>query len=314
MNLDGVRITLRLHRFELISFGAALGGLALASALATLYVASLRPGPGCLALTDTMPAGCQQAFEAYSNASQWLGGVLLTPLLLVTYAVGLFLGVPLVARELERGTVRLAWSLAPSRWGWYLGRMIPVLIVLVVLTFAAGAAIDQFFAASRPGFDIANSFDSYGLRGGLLASRAVVIFGVAVMVGSIIGRVLPSVIIAALVATIGLTGIGQVHQELLKREAIVVDQGEEGVGIDDGDLWIDSKFRLPDGTLVGWEYFGDQGPVFDEQGNPQYPQVNLVIPGERYRFVEAREALALAGASLLALLLAAAVVLRRRPG
>jgi hypothetical protein len=134
------------------------------------------------------------------------------------------------------------------------------------------------------------------------------------MVGSIIGRVLPSVIIAALVATIGLTGIGQVHQELLKREAIVVDQGEEGVGIDDGDLWIDSKFRLPDGTLVGWEYFGDQGPVFDEQGNPQYPQVNLVIPGERYRFVEAREALALAGASLLALLLAAAVVLRRRPG
>ena len=42
--------------------------------------------------------------------------------------------------------------------------------------------------------------------------------------------------------------------------------------------------------------------------------VNLVIPREQYRFVEAREALALAGAALVALLLAAGVVVRRRPG
>ena len=70
-------------------------------------------------------------------------------------------------------------------------------------------------------------------------------------------------------------------------------------------MYIDSKFQLPDGTLVGWEYFGDQGPIYDENGNSQYPQVTLVIPGERYRFVEAREALALAGGSLVALLLAA---------
>ncbi len=79
-------------------------------------------------------------------------------------------------------------------------------------------------------------------------------------------------------------------------------------------MWIDSKFQLPDGSLVGWEYFGDQGPVYDENGNSQFPMVSLVIPGERYRFVEAREALALALGTLVALLLAAAVVVRRRPG
>ena len=42
--------------------------------------------------------------------------------------------------------------------------------------------------------------------------------------------------------------------------------------------------------------------------------VNLVIPGERYRFVEAREAGVLIGGSLVALLIAGFVVVRRRPG
>ena len=66
-----------------------------------------------------MPRECERALAAFYDAPQWIGGLLLTPLLVVTYAVGLFLGVPIVARELERGTVRLAWSLAPSRWRWY---------------------------------------------------------------------------------------------------------------------------------------------------------------------------------------------------
>ena len=49
-------------------------------------------------------------------------------------------------------------------------------------------------------------------------------------------------------------------------------------------------------------------------GNPRYPQVALIIPGERYQFVAAREALALAAGSLVALLLAGFAVSRRRPG
>jgi len=40
----------------------------------------------------------------------------------------------------------------------------------------------------------------------------------------------------------------------------------------------------------------------------------LVIPGERYGFVQAREALVLAVGSFVALLVAGFVVARRRPG
>jgi hypothetical protein len=267
-------------------------------------------------VSDLTPIECQRALDAFWSAQQRFGGLLLAPLLLVTYAIGLFLGVPIVARELERGTVRLAWSLAPSRWRWYVTRLVPILLVLVALTFAAGLATDRFFAVSNPDVDMSRSFDGYGARGGLLASRAIFIFAVAVAVGSIIGRALPAIIVAALVATIGLFGVTQGHQEILRREAIAVpvDTNEEFGGYGRGDLYFDQKFVLPDGSIVGWENFGDGGPPFDEFGNSRYPMVSIVVPGERYRFVEAREAVALGGASLVALLLAAGVVSRRRPG
>jgi hypothetical protein len=316
MRFEGARLSLRLHRFELIAFGAALGGLVLVTFVAAAYVTSLMPGPECLQSPDLIPQDCQRAQQAFSSAQQALGGLLMAPLLLVTYAIGLFLGVPIVARELERGTARIAWWLAPSRWRWYVARVVPVLVVLIVLTYGAGLASDRFFAVSLSGVDPTRSFEGYGARGGLLASRAVFIFGISVAVGSILGRALPSVIISALVVTIGLWGGTQVHQAILKLEAVAIplDMNDEFGGYRPGDMYLDQRFVLPDGTLVDYGYFGNEGPAYDEFGNSTYPTVNLVIPGERYRFVEGREALALGGASLVALLLGAGVVARRRPG
>ena len=54
-----------------------------------------------------------------------IGGLILSPTLAVAYVIGAFLGVPIVGRELERGTTRLAWSLAPSRWRWFAGSRAP---------------------------------------------------------------------------------------------------------------------------------------------------------------------------------------------
>jgi hypothetical protein len=88
----------------------------------------------------------------------------------------------------------------------------------------------------------------------------------------------------------------------------------EETGFNQGDLYIDQKFVLPDGSLVGWQYFGNDGPPYDENGNSKYTMVSIVVPGARYRFVETREAVVLAGGSLVALLLAGFVVTRRRPG
>jgi hypothetical protein len=310
---DWIRLTLRLHRFELIAFGAATIGLVIASFAVAAYIDGFRLPPECTPSNGEVPFSCEDALRKLDEA-RGLGGLILSPLLIVTYAIGLFLGVPVIARELERGTVRLAWWLTPSRWRWYLARLLPILVVLAVLTFAAGIAADRVFAANNPGLDVSRAFDGYGARGGLLAARAVFIFAVAVFVGSFIGRALPAVIIATLVAVIGLYGGLNVQQRILVREAVTVPIDPfSGAGVAPGDMYIDQRFVLPDGTLVTYDYFGGSDP-YDANGNPRYPQVALIIPGERYRFVEAREALVLAAGSLVALLLAGLVVARRRPG
>ena len=184
-----------------------------------------------------------------------------------------------------------------------------------MLTFAAGAAVDRFFAASVQGEDPAASFSLFGARGGLLAARAAFIFGIAVAVGAVVGRALPALILTALIATIAIAGGEGVHQNLiLRNEAIPVPMSfDDSMSNRRGDLFFDTRFQLPDGSLVGYEYFHDQDP-YDENGNPLYPMFSMVVPGSQYRFVEAREALVLAGGTLVALVLAGYVVSRRRPG
>jgi len=309
MNLGQVRLALRLHRFELFAFGVTLVGLTVAAIVVSAELTRLRPDPACLAFDGSaQSAACERALEAFYQV-QGYGAPILTALLFVSLAIGIFLGVPIVARELERGTARLAWSIGPSRSRWFLANVLPVLAIVVILTYLAGIGIDRYFAATTPNEDMANSFTGFGLRGGLVASRGVFIFAIAVAVGAIIGRSLPAVIIAALIVTIGLVGGERVNQRILESEAVVVPIEQDTAGA----LYVGQRFKLPDGTLAGWEYFGDSGG-YDENGEPLYPMVNLIVPGTQYHLAEAREALALAAGTLVALLIAGVAVTRRRPG
>jgi hypothetical protein len=156
---------------------------------------------------------------------------------------------------------------------------------------------------------MANSFTGFGLRGGLVASRAAFIFAVALAVGAVIGRSLPAVIIAGLIVTIAVIGGERVNQSILASEAVPLPSEQTT----SADLYVEQRFQLPDGSLVGWQYFGDSGG-YDANGEPLYPLVALVVPGTQYRMAEAREALALAAGTIVAMVLAGMVVARRRPG
>jgi hypothetical protein len=315
VSLTWARLTIRLSRFELLAFGGFIVVFIVTTLVAAVWIDSLRPPPECLGAVDAPPPGCEAKLNAWFAAQNGVAGLSLGLLIFLSFAAGVFLGVPIVARELERGTSRLAWSLAPSRMRWFLARMVPVLAVLAVLTFVGGVAADRFVGAVTPNVDLSNAFTAFGFRGLLIASRAIFIFGVAVLVGAIVARALPAVILTAVIASVGLAGGERVHQMILAREAVAIpiDQNTGGGGAGPGDLYIDQKFVLPDGTLVDYGYFGGTNP-YDDNGNSKYPIVAIVVPGERYRFVETREAVVLAAGSLVALLLAGFVVTRRRPG
>lgn len=313
MTRDRIRLTLRLGGFELVAFVVLVLVSVVAAFVAAAWVDSLRPPAECLAAmvgSGEFTPECQAASDTWYSAKSGLGGLVTGLVLFLPLAAGLFLGVPVVARELERGTTRLAWSLAPSRMVWYRARLVPILVIVSAITFASGIAADRIVSASEPGIDLANSFVAFGFRGVLLAGRAVFIFAVAVLIGALIARSLPSIILGALIAGIGLIGGAEVHDRILRSEAVPRESSQAKPG----DKYVDQRFRLPDGTLVGWGYFGNEGNgPYDDQGNSRFPEVSMVVPGERYREAEGREAIVLAGGSLIALTLAAGVIQRRRP-
>lgn len=316
-----IRTTLRLHRFELVAFGLAFIVFAGGTILAAAWIASLTPPLACFGIDDGSESpsilACRVAKRAFDAASGMTFG-LTAPLIAITYVVGLFLGVPLVAREIERGTTRLSWSLVPSRWRWYATTVIPVAAILFVFAFVGGVALDRYFAVTQPTVDAANSFIGYGARGGLgLAARAFFVFGIAVALGAIVGRSWPALLIGAIVVTIGLGAGERLHQDVvLRAEAVLVSQTDGGGPSygRSGDLYLDQRIQLPDGTFVGWDHFSGDDQPWDENGNPIYPIFDLVIPGERYRFVEARESIVLFLGGLVAIGIGGLAVTRRRPG
>lgn len=310
MTLDAIRIGIRLGRFEIVTFGLLLVGAIVGGIGAAAHIASLAPPPACLdgRAGDTLQSACGQV-DAFSAAVGTYRSPLDSALVALPFAAAAFIGVPIVARELERGTSRLAWSLAPSRWRWYLARVAPALLLVAVLSLLAGHALDRLLAASEPAMDVSAAFPNFGFRGVVLASRAVFVFCLAVAFGAILGRTLPAVILVGIVSVAGI-GVGSdLHRQLLASGAVPVSEE----AWDGNDLYIEQRFELPDGSLVTWDYFTAEDP-YDDEGNPIYPSVMMAVPGERYRFAETVEAGILAAGSVIALLVGGFVVGRRRPG
>ena len=312
MRATSLRLALRLHRFEAAAFAIVIAGLVVAAFVVAGWLDGTGYGRLCLDPTGTavLPPTCEAIGARFSDLQARLASPIAGLLVILSFVAALLIGVAVIAREIERGTTRLAWSLAPSRRRWYVTRVLPLLVALLVITFLAGIATDRLAAAAQPGADPANSFDGFGQRGGLIAARSMFIFAIAVLVGALLGRTLPALIVAALVAYIGLGGGEDVHDRIIRSEAIVVPEAQ----VRPGDRWVDQQFQLPDGRLVGWDVVEQLDPPKpDVEWIPKYPMVAIIVPGARYRFVEAREAGALLGGSFLALGLGGLVVTRRRP-
>ena len=310
-HLANLRMSVRLTRFELLFLGGALLAVTAVAFLVAAQLENLAPPAICFQAYENLPpAGCETASAAFYELQGRVGVVLTALLVGIPLLAGAMLGITVVAREIERGTARLAWSLATSRVRWFLARLLPILALFAAITFVAGVGADRLEASFRPGVDMTTSFDAFGTRGVLVAARALLVLAIAVAVGAVMGRVLPSLLVTAVIAAIGLPGISMVHQWVLRGEAVAFDD----FAYDSGALNVDQRFRLPDGRLVGWDYFTEIGEEpYDINGNARYPEVVMAVPGERYRFAELREMAALGGASLVVLLLALAVTNRRRP-
>src|SRR5262245_61582484 len=168
--LRSMPLVFRMQRFEIVSVGIIAAALVAAALLVANELNAV--GYGACYGAEAPPPSCEALGRRFFDIQQSHASPVFAFMNLLPYAVGLFLGAPLIARELERGTARLAWSIAPSRIRWYAWRVLPVVGFAILVAFAAGFAVDQLVAARTPGIDLENSFDTFGQRGAIVAVTA----------------------------------------------------------------------------------------------------------------------------------------------
>jgi hypothetical protein len=303
----------RLHRWELGAVAVAaigLSWLAIDNAWKLdAIVAGCRSAPVVVAPCG----GLADAGTIYDNDIQ---GALLwvkQGLAILPFAAGVVLGVPLLARELEHGTALLSWPLARSRGRWLALRAVPVALLGTAILLIPAMAGEVALGSLYPPIDPAANFEGYGVRGPLLALRFLPVLCLSALIGAWLGRQLPALLVAGVVAA-GL-GIGLMQVQPYWVEPVEHAVREEWQPMGVGNLFVRQRYRDENGA---WMRDDDAWAIMataDDTSQPGLPEeVFFVIPRERYRDVMLRESLALAvaAAGLGGLLLVA--VRRRRPG
>jgi len=197
----------RQHRFALSGMVALLGALAVC-----LWIVGLHLHHAYAAATACHPAS-SIACEGLVNSFNGLGHFLASGYVLqaVPALIGAFVGAPVLARELETGTFRYAWTQGFGRLRWTLAKLVAL---AVVVAGAAGALSALFSWYYQPYLAAGNQTLSlsevsplggglFDLRGVAFAAWTLAAFAIGGLAGMLIRRVVPA-ILATLAAYAGL--------------------------------------------------------------------------------------------------------------
>src|SRR5689334_578477 len=200
-------VTSRQHRFALSGVAALLAGV-------TVYMwrtgLELRHAhAAAIACHPASSIACSQLVSHFNGTNGFLANGFV--LQAVPALIGAFVGAPLLARELETGTFRYAWTQGFGRWRWTLAKL---LLLAVVVAAAAGAISVLFSWYYQPYFSAANQTLGlteasklapalFDLRGVAFAAWTLAAFAIGALAGVLISRVVPA-IAATLVAYAGL--------------------------------------------------------------------------------------------------------------
>ena len=317
--MTSLLLTLRAHRFETFVVGAfiaaALGGAGFV--VARLSVAGI-PTSCFQGSADASCVGLTGQIRAYIDFAGTWGYIALGGFVLLPIVSGLFLGIALAGKEIDRGTTVFAWSLTPSRRRWLFARVAPVAIGIVLTSLVGGLLGDRLEAVRNPGVDPALTFEHLGLRGVVMAGETLAVFGIALAAGAVLGRILPALLIALALSLAAVFGSFMLTDAMLRTETVLIP------GIDGGATgaarWrtVDFKVQAPTGDIMTWQEaydrYGDPGALEgQDSGMEQLRTILEVNPAEMYPLVTDRMALLYVALGLSGIVIAFAAVDRRRP-
>src|SRR5690348_2330636 len=126
-------VTWRQHRVALAGVAVLLGGLALYLLITGLKIhGAYRAVASCHPAVSAVCGVAGRPFAGYYHTAQEMAIILQV----IPVLVGAFAGAPLLARELEAGTFRFAWTQGCGRLRWAVAKLA---LLAIAITVAAGA-------------------------------------------------------------------------------------------------------------------------------------------------------------------------------
>jgi ABC-2 family transporter protein len=319
-------VTWRQHRFALAGVAALLGGLAL-----YLWLAGLQIHRDWTAAVVCHPAssGACGALAGYFISDWQPAQIIAVALQAVPALIGAFVGAPVLAREMETGTFRYAWTQGFGRSRWTLAKLVPLAVVAAAAAGAFSVLLtwyyQPFLAGTLQYFNRPVPLDAgiFDLHGVAFAAWTLAAFAIGALAGMLIRRVVPAIAATLAVYTGLAVAAGLYLREHYMTPLLVKNANAPG------SAWILSQWWTKGGKPVSQDALSQvlqQGApqlAGDGKGGiPQSPTVNQYLaqhgyalwtsyqPGSRFwpfQWIEGGWLLALS-----ALLIAATVWLVRR--
>jgi ABC-2 family transporter len=192
-------LTWRQHRAE------ALGGLLLLAAVAAIllvlglpmHAAYTHDGVApCLDQANRDVNGCADVISQFLSRFGGQADYLVPWLNLLPAMIGVFVGAPLLAREFEQGTWRLAWTQAVSRTRWLAVKLV-VLVAAIVISAAAFTALFSWYRGPLDQLDGKFSSNAFDFEGLSIVGYSLFAFALGTVAGVLIRRT-----VAAMAATL----------------------------------------------------------------------------------------------------------------
>jgi hypothetical protein len=317
---DTAVLLLKQHRFAVSSVIIACIAIALGTLIVTLRLGSFAFPSACFDDPDLRSTSLCLGAEEFFRIQREYGGQLLGAAGLLPFIAGILLGVPLVAAEVETQTATIAWSLSGSRRWLLLRRMVIFGVLMTALLAVVGIASHQLSAARMPQVDISTDpLRDYGTRGALVVSRGLVVFVIATLIGLAVGRVLPALIISAVISAMLFIALSDARFDGWPTPEYVVERpGARVFSVLQGDT-LSTAYADQNGDRVTFDEIVEAAPMppgdpgFDPWLADNYQTLVYGVPGEKLAFVEQREMAGTALAIPVLLAVSLVVVEKRRP-
>jgi hypothetical protein len=240
-------MTWRQHRTAYLATAATFCGLAALLVVNGLAMRADYAASGLTSCGALDSAGCEVPLAVFQ---QHFGGWALYIPRFGMFVPGLlaaFVAAPLIARELESGTYRFAWTQARSRTSWLTAKTALVIVPITLAALAFSALVGWWFDPFQPLMGRMSSGQAYELSGTVFAARVAFGLALGLFLGAVVHRVVAAMALT-LAAWVASTWLDIVHLRPAIRAPLDLPAGSSL--ITRSGWTISEYFRAPDGVHI----------------------------------------------------------------